>query len=54
MPEGVAFKRRAEEVGFKQVVRERDHGEPIAAPDAVRYFPRKGDRAVTARARRVG
>jgi len=30
-PEGVWFKRRAEEVGFKQAVRERDGGEPIAA-----------------------
>ncbi len=29
-PEGRWFKRRAEEVGFKQAVRERDGGEPIA------------------------
>jgi enoyl-CoA hydratase len=29
-PEGVWFKRRAEEVGFKQAVRERDGGAPIA------------------------
>jgi enoyl-CoA hydratase len=29
-PEGLWFKRRAEEVGFKQAVRERDGGEPIA------------------------
>jgi enoyl-CoA hydratase len=29
-PEGVWFKKRAEEVGFKQAVRERDGGEPIA------------------------
>jgi enoyl-CoA hydratase len=29
-PEGVWFKRRAEEVGFKQAVRERDSGAPIA------------------------
>jgi len=29
-PEGQWFKRRAEEVGFKQAVRERDSGEPIA------------------------
>jgi enoyl-CoA hydratase len=29
-PEGVWFKRRAEEVGFKQAVKERDSGEPIA------------------------
>ncbi|HET7875914.1 MAG TPA: crotonase/enoyl-CoA hydratase family protein [Methylomirabilota bacterium] len=28
-PEGVAFKRRAESVGWKQAVRERDSGEPI-------------------------
>ncbi len=34
-PEGLWFKRRAEEVGFKQAVRERDGGEPIA-PDASR------------------
>lgn len=31
-PEGVWFKRRAEEVGFAQAVRERDSGDPIA-PD---------------------
>ena len=30
-PEGMWFKRRAEEVGFKQAVAERDGGEPIAA-----------------------
>lgn len=34
-PEGLWFKRRAEEVGFKQAVRERDGGAPIA-PDASR------------------
>ncbi len=28
-PEGVAFKARVEEVGFKQAVKERDSGEPI-------------------------
>jgi enoyl-CoA hydratase len=28
-PEGMAFKQRAEEVGFKQAVEERDSGEPI-------------------------
>lgn len=28
-PEGMAFKNRAEEVGFKQAVEERDSGEPI-------------------------
>ncbi|MEM9256897.1 MAG: crotonase/enoyl-CoA hydratase family protein [Pseudomonadota bacterium] len=30
-PEGVWFKQRAEEVGFKQAVQERDSGAPIAA-----------------------
>ncbi len=30
-PEGVWFKERAEEVGFKQAVAERDSGDPIAA-----------------------
>ncbi|NCF20263.1 MAG: crotonase/enoyl-CoA hydratase family protein [Haliea sp.] len=30
-PEGVWFKQRAEEVGFKQAVKERDGGDPIAA-----------------------
>jgi len=30
-PEGLWFKRRAEEAGFKQAVRERDGGEPIAS-----------------------
>lgn len=34
-PEGVWFKQRAEAVGFKQAVAERDSGEPIA-PDASR------------------
>jgi enoyl-CoA hydratase len=34
-PEGVWFKQRAEEVGFKQAVRERDGGAPIA-PEASR------------------
>ncbi|MBI2395365.1 MAG: crotonase/enoyl-CoA hydratase family protein [Deltaproteobacteria bacterium] len=29
-PEGLWFKRRAEEVGFKQAVQERDSGDPIA------------------------
>lgn len=33
-PEGVWFKRRVEEIGFKQAVRERDSGLPIAAPAA--------------------
>ena len=31
-PEGFAFKRRCEEVGFKQAVRERDSGAPIGGP----------------------
>ncbi len=31
-PEGVAFKQRAEEVGFKKAVSERDSGDPI--PDS--------------------
>lgn len=30
-PEGLAFKRRAEAVGFKQAVKERDSGEPLDA-----------------------
>jgi enoyl-CoA hydratase len=30
-PEGVWFKQRAEEVGFKQAVKERDGGDPIAS-----------------------
>lgn len=34
-PEGVWFKQRTEEVGFKQAVQERDSGDPIA-PDASR------------------
>ncbi len=34
-PEGLWFKKRAEEVGFKQAVRERDGGAPVA-PDASR------------------
>jgi len=29
-PEGMWFKKRAEEVGFKQAVQERDGGDPIA------------------------
>ncbi|MCH2606819.1 MAG: hypothetical protein MKZ63_08765, partial [Nitrospinales bacterium] len=28
-PEGIRFKQRAEEVGFKQAVTERDSGDPI-------------------------
>ena len=34
-PEGLWFKRRAEQVGFAQAVRERDSGDPIA-PDVSR------------------
>ena len=34
-PEGIWFKQRAEEVGFKQAVAERDGGDPIA-PDVAR------------------
>ena len=43
-PEGQWFKRRAEEVGFKQAVRERDGGGPVA-PGASRPlapWPRRG------------
>lgn len=36
-PEGVWFKQRAEEVGFKQAVKERDNGDPIA-PGVSRDF----------------
>lgn len=28
-PEGICFKQRAEEVGFKQAITERDSGDPI-------------------------
>lgn len=38
-PEGMWFKRRAEEVGFQQAVRERDSGEAIA-PGVSRRMPR--------------
>jgi enoyl-CoA hydratase len=44
-PEGVWFKQRAEEAGFKQAVRERDGGEPIA-PGVSRPlapWPRQGE-----------
>lgn len=33
-PEGVWFKQRAEEVGFKQAIAERDSGEPIPGSKA--------------------
>ena len=35
-PEGIAFKARAEQVGFKQAVRERDRGAPLGAAPARR------------------
>lgn len=35
-PEGVWFKQRAEEVGFKQAVAERDSGDPIPAAEKIR------------------
>jgi enoyl-CoA hydratase len=38
-PEGVWFKQRAEAAGFKQAVKERDGGEPIA-PGKSRPFGR--------------
>jgi enoyl-CoA hydratase len=37
-PEGLWFRERAQEVGFKQAVRERDSGEPIA-PEASKRLP---------------
>lgn len=37
-PEGVWFKNRAEEVGFKQAVKERDSGEPIAPGASQDFF----------------
>ncbi|MEM9760753.1 MAG: crotonase/enoyl-CoA hydratase family protein [Pseudomonadota bacterium] len=37
-PEGLWFRERAQEVGFKQAVAERDSGEPIA-PDASKRLP---------------
>ncbi|MDX1734916.1 MAG: enoyl-CoA hydratase-related protein, partial [Halioglobus sp.] len=38
-PEGVWFKQRAEEVGFKQAVQERDSGAPIAADASRPLYP---------------
>jgi enoyl-CoA hydratase len=38
-PEGVWFRERAQEVGFKQAVAERDSGEPIAAGVSKRGVP---------------
>lgn len=40
-PEGMHFKKRSEEVGFKQAVKERDSGEPIAAEAERPSFPRR-------------
>ena len=37
-PEGLWFRERAQDVGFKQAVRERDSGEPIA-PEASKRLP---------------
>ena len=41
-PEGVWFKQRAEEVGFKQAVAERDSGAPIAADVSKPLSPYRG------------
>jgi enoyl-CoA hydratase len=43
-PEGVWFKQRAEEVGFKQAVRERDSGDPIAPGVSRSLSPYPGSR----------
>lgn len=40
-PEGMWFKQRAESVGFKQAVRERDSGEPIAPGVSRATLPRE-------------
>lgn len=40
-PEGRWFRERAQEVGFKQAVAERDSGDPIA-PDVEKIMPNKG------------
>ena len=42
-PEGVWFKQRAEEVGFKQAVQERDSGAPIADGVSKSLSPYDGD-----------
>jgi len=44
-PEGNWFKRRAEEVGFKQAVKERDSGDPIADGFSRPLSPYRGDRS---------
>jgi enoyl-CoA hydratase len=41
-PEGLWFKRRAEDAGFKQAVRERDSGEPIAPAASRPLAPQPG------------
>ncbi len=41
-PEGLWFKRRAEEVGLRQAVAERDSGEPIAPETSRPSFPKDG------------
>ena len=38
-PEGLLFRERAQEVGFKQAVAERDSGEPIAPEASKRPLP---------------
>ncbi len=43
-PEGVWFKQRAEQVGFKQAVSERDSGEPIAADASRPLSPYPGSK----------
>ena len=42
-PEGLWFKRRAEEVGFKQAVAERDSGDPIAPGASRPLVPTRDD-----------
>ena len=43
-PEGMWFKERAEQVGFKQAVAERDSGEPIAPGVSRAFLPREPGR----------
>ena len=40
-PEGMWFKKRSEEVGFQQAVKERDSGEPIAPGTSIPSLDRK-------------
>jgi enoyl-CoA hydratase len=42
-PEGLWFRQRATEVGFKQAVAERDSGEPIAPGQSKRMKPGLGE-----------